>query len=92
MSIQKKSLISALKTTKKANVASIPTEGISGEKQTSMKVGVTKNFKNLGGTSVSSMRGLKNSSMRGLKASSMKSFKGVKASNMKSFKSLRNAD
>jgi hypothetical protein len=36
MSIQKKSLISALKTTKKANVAS--TEVVKGENRTSMKV------------------------------------------------------
>jgi hypothetical protein len=36
MSIQKKSLISALKTTKKANVASA--EGTKGEKLTSMKL------------------------------------------------------
>jgi hypothetical protein len=36
MSIQKKSLISALKTTKKANVASVSPEGVKGEKQASM--------------------------------------------------------
>jgi len=39
MSIQKKSLISALKTTKKANVASVSTEGVKGEKQSSMAGG-----------------------------------------------------
>jgi hypothetical protein len=41
MSIQKKSLISALKTTKKANVAS--TEGVKGEKKASM--GGAKTFR-----------------------------------------------
>ncbi len=40
MSIQKKSLISALKTTKKANVAS--TEVAKGENRTSMKVAAHK--------------------------------------------------
>jgi hypothetical protein len=70
MSIQKKSLISALKTTKKANVA----EGAKGEKLTSMK---------LGAHSVTSTKGMKFSSTKGLKISSTK---GLKISNTKGLK------
>jgi hypothetical protein len=88
MSIQKKSLISALKTTKKANVASIPTEGLSGEKQTSMmKVTSLKSFKAAGGSSVKSLKATSMKSFKGVKVSNQKSFKGVKVSNQKSFKS-----
>jgi hypothetical protein len=70
MSIQKKSLISALKTTKKANVA----EGAKGEKLTSMK---------LGAHSVTSTKGMKFSSNKGMKFSSNK---GMKFSSNKGMK------
>jgi hypothetical protein len=60
MSIQKKSLVSALKTTKKANVASAPTtEVVQGEKHASMR-----------GVSNKSLKGIKNSSFKGVKNSS----------------------
>ncbi len=70
MSIEKKSLISALKTTKKANVATAP----EGEKAVSSKA--------VGGKNASlksqSFKSLKAHSFKSLKAHSFKSLKSVK--------------
>lgn len=69
MSIEKKSLISTLKTTKKANIAtgvSEPKTEIGGKKVTNLK---THNLKGVGH---SSLKGAPHTSM---KASRMKSFK-----------------
>ena len=80
MSIQKKSLISALKTTKKANVASA-TEGAKGENATSMKGG--HKFVGLKSTGLKKA-GLKSAGYKsaGFKSAGFKSA-GMKASGFK---------
>jgi hypothetical protein len=73
MSIQKKSLISALKTTKKANVASAPVEGKSA---TSMKKSVfsAKGIQSAKGVSAKGIQ-----SAKGISAKGVQSAKGVSA-------------
>jgi hypothetical protein len=67
MSIQKKSLISALKTTKKANVASVPTEGLKGEKQASMGTKGGIKFGTKGGIKFGTKGGIKFGTKGGIK-------------------------
>jgi uncharacterized protein YjbI with pentapeptide repeats len=85
MSIQKKSLISALKTTKKANLAS-STEGNKGENTTSMKGGAKLvGFKNAGLKNAGLKNaGLKNAGLKnaGLKNAGLKNA-GLKSSGLK---------
>ncbi len=66
MSIEKKSLISALKTTKKANVATAP----EGEKAVSLKAlgGKNTSLKGIKGTSLKSLKGIKGTSLKSLKS------------------------
>ena len=81
MSIQKKSLISALKTTKKANVASAPVADVSGKSMTSMK----KNSLSLKQSAISA----KNvGSLKTVRAKNLTSLKTVRAKNLASYKSV----
>ena len=94
MSIQKKSLISALKTTKKANVASAPVAD--GKNVSSMRghnisaKGVT-NAKGVNAKGVSSAKGVSAkgfNSAKGINAKGVMSAKGVSAKGFHSAKSI----
>jgi hypothetical protein len=78
MSIQKKSLISTLKTTKKANVASAPVS-------TEVKPATAQNMKSLKAPAHSSQsfKSLKKADFKSLKRANLKSFKRA---NLKSLK------
>lgn len=78
MSIQKKSLISTLKTAKKANVASAPISEREPKAQQQASPQTRFHTKNL-----------RNFNLKNLKAPSMKNLKNLKAPSMKNLKNLR---
>jgi len=86
MSIQKKSLISTLKTAKKANVAAAVThEDAKGEKVASMRLVNTKSYNAKGALSTKSVQAKGISSLKGANLKSLKStqLKSAKANYLK---------
>jgi hypothetical protein len=79
MSIQKKSLISALKTTKKANVASSSDDTSAGKKGTSLGT----RHSSAGGLKGASAGGVKGASFGGVKGASMGGLKGASLGGVK---------
>jgi len=76
MSIQKKSLISTLKTAKKANVAAAVThEEAKGEKVASMRLVSTKNVNAKGSVSAKNITSLKGTNLKSFKGAGLKSTK-----------------